>query len=184
MIVVYGASSSGKSNIAENIAVSLAGKSKRHKLYYIATMEKESRTAAIRIARHRKLREGKGFITIEEELDMNKITVARGSVILLECVSNLVANVLFNRYKIQPIPDSEVDAISYEIAESIVELSRDNELIVVTNNVFNNYYYADKWCDGYMKVLGRVNEILAEKGENFIEVTAGIENVLKGENYW
>ena len=60
MILVYGTASSGKSNIAENMAVDHSKKSDTS-LVYIATMENKSDAAKERIKRHREQREGKGF---------------------------------------------------------------------------------------------------------------------------
>lgn len=175
MIVVYGSTSSGKSNIAENIAVSVA--QNRENLYYIATMENKSETAKERIAHHRQLRDGKGFITIEEELNPE----CPEGVALLECVSNLVANVLFAEYGEKIIPEEKCDELALDIFGRIDNLGRNCKLVVVTNNVFGTGHTSDEWCDRYMRILGRVNELLADRCDCFVEVTAGIANVIKGE---
>lgn len=185
MIVVYGGTSSGKSNIAENIAVEMykgfgevCGEARNlveKNLYYLATMETKSEASAQRIARHRRLRAGKGFETIEEQLDLSKVyEQVSGDVVLLECVSNLVANVMYDRYKAEPVPTSEVDNVADAIADQIFGLDAVCKLVVVTNNIFNDYYSQDAWCDGYMRVLGRVNELIVAKAEKFIEVVAGV----------
>ena len=62
MVLVTGASGSGKSEYAEGVAVKLAGKGN---LYYLATMRVYGEEGARRVERHRKLRAGKGFQTVE-----------------------------------------------------------------------------------------------------------------------
>ena len=66
IVTVTGGSGSGKSEFAENLMTELLNKtSENNKLFYIATMKPYGEEAAKRIQRHQKLREGKGFKTIE-----------------------------------------------------------------------------------------------------------------------
>ena len=60
MILVTGGASSGKSAYAEQLACSLPGSR-----YYLAAMKPFGEEGARRIARHRALRAGKGFVTVE-----------------------------------------------------------------------------------------------------------------------
>lgn len=60
MVLVTGGASSGKSACAENVALELPGPR-----FYLAAMKPYGTEAARRIERHRKLRAGKGFETIE-----------------------------------------------------------------------------------------------------------------------
>ena len=71
MITVIGSATSGKSEASENIAVNIA-KENNKQLIYLATMESESAAAKERIKKHRNLRKDKGFITIEEQVDVAK----------------------------------------------------------------------------------------------------------------
>ena len=59
-ILVTGGSGSGKSEFAENIAMKLGGK-----MLYVATMKPYDDECLKRIERHRKMRDGKGFRTVE-----------------------------------------------------------------------------------------------------------------------
>ena len=96
--LITGGSGSGKSEYAEQKLMEYASHSKRNKKrYYIATMIPFGKETEEKIARHRKLRAGKGFETIECYTDLKKAaeilqTKETGSV-LLECMSNLVGNV-------------------------------------------------------------------------------------------
>ena len=64
MILVTGGSGSGKSAYAEELAVSLTTAGGQR--YYLATMQPFGEEGRRRIERHKKLREGKGFLTIEQ----------------------------------------------------------------------------------------------------------------------
>ena len=63
--LIIGGSASGKSEYAERLVCSLPGKR-----IYVATMEPFGEEGRERIARHRKLREGKGFVTAEVPRDL------------------------------------------------------------------------------------------------------------------
>ena len=89
-ILVTGGSGSGKSEFAENIAMKLGGK-----MLYVATMKPYDDECLKRIERHRKMRDGKGFRTVECYTDLSEITESADT-ILLECMSNLTANVMFS----------------------------------------------------------------------------------------
>ena len=65
LILVTGGAASGKSEHAEKIICARA-----HSKLYLATMQPFGKSARARIARHRKLREGKGFHTVERSLDL------------------------------------------------------------------------------------------------------------------
>lgn len=97
--IVYGGSASGKSSYAESFALSLQGDGR---LLYIATMypykwnttEIDPETMQ-RINRHRAMRADKGFDTVECYRHVEHIVAKRQDVLLLECMSNLLANEMY-----------------------------------------------------------------------------------------
>lgn len=97
--IVYGGSASGKSSYAESFALSLQGDGR---LLYIATMypykwnttEIDPETMQ-RIERHRAMRADKGFDTVECYRHVEHIMAKRQDVLLLECMSNLLANEMY-----------------------------------------------------------------------------------------
>lgn len=97
--MVYGGSASGKSSYAESFALSLQGDGR---LLYIATMYPYKwNTTEIdpemmqRIERHRAMRADKGFDTVECYRHVEHIMAKRQDVLLLECMSNLLANEMY-----------------------------------------------------------------------------------------
>ena len=71
MILVVGGAGSGKSEYAENLIGSLAEGGRK---YYIATMKCSDDESLRRVEKHRLMRKGKGFITIEQPVDIEKVT--------------------------------------------------------------------------------------------------------------
>ena len=66
--LVTGGSGSGKSAYAESLLYSCEGIR-----YYIATMQIYDAEGEKKVERHRKLRAGKGFLTIESPMNVGKI---------------------------------------------------------------------------------------------------------------
>ena len=92
LVLVTGGAASGKSEHAEKIVCARA-----HSKLYLATMQPFGKSARARIARHRKLREGKGFHTVERSLDLKGLQIDRHyDGILLEDLGNLLANEIFS----------------------------------------------------------------------------------------
>ena len=97
--LVTGGSGSGKSAYAESLLSEFENIRSR---YYIATMQVYGEEGKKRVERHRRLRAGKGFITseqtvqIEQALKKFKDSDKMSYVALVECVSNLTANEMFD----------------------------------------------------------------------------------------
>lgn len=172
MIIVYGAAGSGKSETAEKIITSLAKKN-GGELIYLATMENKSDAAKARIKRHLKLREGKGFDTIEETCDLSKyLDAVKDKFVLVEDLSNLLANIYFSN------KNNDINNQIIAIANSA------KEVVIVANNIFEEGPSLDEMCDGYLKALAALNAKLVLLSDTFVEVISGREIIRKGENTW
>lgn len=199
--IVYGGSASGKSSYAESFAMSLQGEGR---LLYIATMypykwnttEIDPETMQ-RIERHRAMRADKGFDTVECYRHVEHIVAKRQDVLLLECMSNLLANEM---YLEQDSDDgglaetmSEVEKagvgmsetlspVSKKIVQALVNLStRVQELVIVTNDVFSDggSLTYDESTREYVKNLAEINCALARVAETVTEVVCGIPVIVK-----
>ena len=93
LVVIIGGSGSGKSEFAENMAVKL----RKNRLIYAAAMMPFGSEGEARIRRHRKARKDKGFITVEKYTCLKSLEVQEGDTVLLECMSNLLANEMFDK---------------------------------------------------------------------------------------
>lgn len=90
MILISGKNGSGKSAYAEKLAATMDLPK-----YYIATMVSQNGENEERIEKHRRQREGMNYHTIEEPCFVSQAEVPAESLVLLEDVSNLLANMLF-----------------------------------------------------------------------------------------
>ena len=179
MEVVTGGSGSGKSAYAEQKICGLQQGTGR--LYYIATMYPYGSETERKIERHRWMRGGKGFRTLEwytglSECIEKEFSGQEGaerlseSSILLECMSNLVANEMFSGADIV----SE-DVVVGHILQGIKNLStKVDELVIVSNNVFEDGISYDATTQAYIRALGRINTGVAELADTVTEVVVGI----------
>ena len=199
--IVYSGSASGKSSYAESFAMSLQGEGR---LLYIATMypykwnttEIDPETMQ-RIERHRAMRADKGFDTVECYRHVEHIVAKRQDVLLLECMSNLLANEMY----LEPDSDdgglaetmSEVEKagvgmsetlspVSKKIVQALIDLStRVQELVIVTNDVFSDggSLTYDESTREYVKNLAEINCALAREAATVTEVVCGIPVIVK-----
>ncbi|MGN0246185.1 MAG: bifunctional adenosylcobinamide kinase/adenosylcobinamide-phosphate guanylyltransferase [Lachnospiraceae bacterium] len=175
MTLIIGGSGSGKSAYAEDYVVSLSEKKKK---YYIATMQIYDDEGEKKMERHRMLRSGKGFFTIEQPVDIKKAVEKMESgekTALLECVSNLTANEMFS----EEVPGTE-EVITEKIVGGIVALSEQlSHLVIVSNNIFEDGKEYDETTMAYIRAIGRINQKLAELADEVVEVVVGIPLVVK-----
>ncbi|MFT4105787.1 MAG: bifunctional adenosylcobinamide kinase/adenosylcobinamide-phosphate guanylyltransferase [Lacrimispora sp.] len=177
--LVIGGSGSGKSEYAENLAVSL-GQERR---IYIATMKPWDEECRQRIERHRQMRAKKQFETVECYRSLKELKLpgdGKAGVILLECMSNLVSNELFGLGEENEAPYLEEGAVSKEILRGIKNLEEKAEhVIIVTNEVFSDGDSYSKETLVYRKVLGEVNQRIGKEAGTVVEVAAGIPIIIK-----
>lgn len=182
--MVYGGSASGKSEYAENLAMSLSPSDRR---FYIATMISYGKEGAARVARHRTLRQGKGFQTIECPLSIQKaaqkIPDLSEACLLIECVSNLVANEMFDPGSDEGSEKSSQEDSSFPKAEPLADriagqlqelCIQAKDVVLVSNNIFDEAMIYDETTRQYVQCLGQVNAAAALFADQVYEVTAGI----------
>ena len=76
--LITGGAKNGKSHYAEHLLDSCTGQK-----IYIATMQPYGEEAHMAIERHRKIRAGKGFQTVEQYTDLAALELPQGCGILL-----------------------------------------------------------------------------------------------------
>lgn len=186
--IVYGGSASGKSSYAESFAMSLQGDGR---LLYIATMypykwnttELDPETIQ-RIERHRAMRADKGFDTVECYRHVEHIVAKRQDVLLLECMSNLLANEMYLEQDSNAGSDvaETMSPVSNKIVQALIDLStRVQELVIVTNDVFSDggSLTYDESTREYVKNLAEINCALAREAATVTEVVCGIPVIVK-----
>jgi len=182
LYVVTGGSGSGKSEYAEKLAVSNYRK-EQGALYYIATMVPYDEECKERIRRHRTMRKDKGFQTVECFCHLEQVCVKKNDVVLLECMSNLLANEMYQENgSIKKRGREAAEQLKSSILEPILQLEQKAGcLIVVTNEVFSDGVLYEEETKEYIRLLGKANTFLADYAESVIEVVCSIPVYLKGE---
>lgn len=162
--LITGGSGSGKSAFAEKRILEYANE----KRIYIATMHPYDAEAFAKVARHQRMRKKKGFETIECYTDLKNISLMRADDILLECLSNLTANELFEE-------NGAKEKAAEQIMEGIRKLSYLSEnLVIVSNEIFSDGIEYDRETEHYIEVLAQVNREVAALADEVIEVVYGI----------
>ena len=196
MILVIGGSGSGKSQRAESLVQQLCGEQEtsalfhdaktgcetsfdqrdsKHRKIYLATMIAYGEEGLQRVERHKQLRQGKGFETIERPLFLEQLEVPKDAVVLLEDVPNLVANEMFEK-------DGRCQTCLEVIKEGILHLrERAKHLVVVTGNVSEDGCLFEGDMKQYIDVLNDCNRFLAELADQVEEVVCGIPVRWKGK---
>ena len=169
LILVTGGSGSGKSEYAENTAVRLA-KEEGLPLYYIAAMKPYGEEGRRRVERHRRLRAGKGFETWERYVDLKGLALPKRGVALLECLSNLTANEMFE-------PGGDFERIRPAL-ESWMETCA--HLLIVTNDVFSDGVRYDALTMEYMRRLAELNAWIAARADSVTELVFSLPVAIKG----
>lgn len=168
--VVTGGSGSGKSAYAENLVLSL-GEGRR---IYIATMMSFDEESTKRIARHRKMREGKQFETVECYTGLDSIRLKKDDIVLLECMSNLAANEM---YAEGGTGEKTEEAVMAGIRRLLQDV---RHIVVVTNEIFSDGMVYDESTVEYMGHLGNINQQMARLADSVTEVVYGIPVCMKG----
>ncbi|MCM1497690.1 MAG: bifunctional adenosylcobinamide kinase/adenosylcobinamide-phosphate guanylyltransferase [Clostridium sp.] len=196
LYIVTGGSGSGKSEFAENLAVDwfqrhsvkrkLPGYEKdadtgkeraAGRLFYIATMSSADAESISRIERHREQRKGKGFTTVECAVGLAQMRAGSGDVLLLEDLSNLLANEMYSS-------SGSIEHIGAEQAILLPILRLEKTVscvIIVTNEIFSEGMEYDEETCRYLSTLGMLNCRLAQMADGVVELVCGIPVWHKGK---
>lgn len=169
--LVTGGSASGKSSFAEQQILNFGEDENR---IYIATMIPGSDPEnARRIEKHRKRREDMNFRTIECYTGLLHADVPKGSTVLLDCMSNLVANEMFTS-DLGGIHTIEAVLLGMDHL-----ISTAKNVVVVTNEIFSSGVEYGQTTRIYMQFLGSINQELARWADQVTEVVYGIPVTIK-----
>ena len=165
LILVTGGAASGKSEHAERLVCE-----KAQSRLYLATMQPFGKSAEARIARHRALRAGKGFATVERTLDLANLRLSRQyDGILLEDLGNLLANELF-------APEGAGAGSAFDsIVAGVDNLQKYCEtLVIVSNEIFADGVPYPPETMQYIRILGELHQKLTGKADAVYESVCGI----------
>lgn len=144
LILITGGSGSGKSSFAENKIAELRDRllsmaspdSQQLNMYYIATMQVYGEEGHKKVERHRRLRAGKGFITLEQTVDVDQCLERRrqqaedtkpcpeaeSMCSEAECFSSEAGNQLMTRDSSEPAAIALLECMSNLVANEMFSL--------------------------------------------------------------
>lgn len=164
LTLVLGANGSGKSVFAERMAAALSDTR-----VYLATMRPVGAAGAARVAKHRAQRAGLGFETRELPDSVANVELPSDAAVLLEDVSNLLANRLFER-----------SGSPEDVLQEILALKRRcRALVLVSISGLNDAAYSGE-TGAYIRALNALNDCLAACADTVVELKNGRPTVRKG----
>jgi len=181
--LVVGGAKSGKSMFAQDLAKSLKEsfniyleedldselKKKNGKLYYVATMNPYDLEDLKRIENHLKEREGYGFNTIEETMDMIKVSkmIQKEDTVLIDSITSLVTNYMFKGKDF-------FKEVSNDILSGILEIINvAGDVVIVSDYLFSDSIQYDCYTESFRKEIGVINRKLAEFADIVVECSYG-----------
>ena len=174
---ISGGAKNGKSTLAQDLAVALAGGGKH---YYVATMISTGSEDDDRIRRHVVDRDGMGFETVEcfrNIMDCLKIADS-GGVFLVDSVTALIQNSLFPVEK-----NYEMDLpAANRCADELVEFAHTvRHAVFVSDYIYSDAERYSESTEMYRKCLADIDRRLAKVCDTVIEVSAGQFIIHKGD---
>lgn len=170
--LITGGSGSGKSEYAEQQTAKL-GTAAGGRMIYIATMEPYDEESYKRIERHRYMRRNRNFITVECYTHLEELEFEPDDTVLLECVSNLMANEMYSE-------KGRANKAAEVILQGIYKIAQQTEnLVVVGNNVFEDGFIYDSSTQEYIRQMAVVQNEIAKKAHQVTEVVCGIPIMIK-----
>lgn len=165
LILVLGENDSGKSGYAEKLFENTSAEK-----YYVATMISCTKENNVRIQKHKEQRKKYNFKTLELPFKVNSAEISFDSVVLLEDVSNLLANNMF-----------EKNVSAEEVFCDILNLVKDCRTVVAVSisGLSDKGYDAD--TAEYINRLNELNQKLLDISETAVIMQNGVPVILKGK---
>lgn len=182
IILCSGGARSGKSEFAEQLALSLKGRKA-----YVATGQAFDDEMKDRIKKHR-LRRGKEWITFEIPLYLHKNWEQIknvSDVILIDCLTMFTSNHLFAHGDINTQEDSNrIESIILEELRLLLQEinnSNDKTVIFVTNEIGLGIVPENKLARYFRDITGRVNREVASAANKMYLTISGVTIELKSQ---
>lgn len=121
------------------------------------------------------MRRAKRFDTLECYTGLDRADVRGYETVLLECMSNLTANEMYQE-----------GGAGEQCAQAVLEGVRRvygqcGHLVIVSNEIFSDGIEYDEETRRYQKYLGTINQKIAEMADLVVEVVYSIPVVHKGD---
>lgn len=169
-IFISGGCKNGKSFYAQHLAKAQGSAlgADKDKLYYIATMRPVDSEDDARILRHRKEREGWGFTTVEQPVNIENILVScdcKGS-FLLDSATALLANEMFPPNG--AINENAAEKIITELTQVLLTVKN---IVVVSDYIYSDALRYDPLTEKYRQSLAKIDRMAARICDAVLEVS-------------
>ncbi|MFC2016422.1 bifunctional adenosylcobinamide kinase/adenosylcobinamide-phosphate guanylyltransferase [Chloroflexota bacterium] len=184
-ILITGGARSGKSHFAQELAL----KSDKPVLF-VATAVAGDEEMRQRIEEHQRTRPA-AWSTVEVTTHVgNEIQrkIGGAQVVIVDCITLLVNNI-FNQYTDQTGEQIDAPPVEKQVTSEICELIEcinhiDASFIVVTNEVGMGLIPANKMGRLYRDLLGKANQLLAQRADEVYLMVAGLPVPIKPARYF
>ena len=175
IILITGGARSGKSGHAQALAEGCPGDR-----LYIATSPSLDEEMRRRIERHRADRQGRGWQTVEAQLDLAGAMRAnpKAEVVLVDCLTLWLSNLLFEADEPEYLSEDMLAARAREIVAAARE--RSGVVILVTNEVGCGIVPDNPLARRFRDLAGRCSQTIAAEADRVDLVTCGIVQTIKG----
>ena len=154
---------SGKSFLAEQYSV----KNATTKPIYLATTEFIDSEMSERVKAHKQQRK-ESFITVEEPLKLNNIVSQSDDLVLIECLSMWINNMLYHGFDFSDIKE-EIQKV----------MQQEKDVVFVLNDVGSGVIPDNELARKYIDISGKISQIVAEDCDEVFHVIAGIGTKIK-----
>lgn len=175
--LISGGAKNGKSTLAQDLAVALAGGGKH---YYVATMISTGAEDDDRIRRHIADRAGLGFETVEcfrNIMDCMETADVNG-VFLVDSVTALIQNSLF---PVERNYEMDLDGALRCADELVAFAGTVRHAVFVSDYIYSDAERYSESTEMYRKCLANIDRRLAQVCDTVIEVSAGQPIIHKGD---
>lgn len=170
IIFITGGGRSGKSQYAVKLAQNIA-----QPVVFVATCIPEDEEMAERVRRHKQQRPAH-WTTIEQGRDLSaalREMAGRCRVVIVDCLTLFVSNLLL---------DNQPEEVIVRELEEMIEMAIavDWTVIVVSNEVGSGLVPETKLGRAFRDIVGRANQLLAERADDVYLMVSGLPIKLKG----
>ena len=174
LILVTGGARSGKSSFAESLTDPFAGART-----YIATAPVLDEEMAQRIARHKELRSGRGWQTLEEELDLcgalDKAKHSGAKAVLIDCLTLWINNLLYHR---KDLCESDMAQITKQFLAAVDSFP--GTVVTVLNEVGMGIVPETPLSRTFRDCSGRCGQLIAAHAREVYLCVCSIPMQIKG----
>lgn len=183
---ISGGVRSGKSAYAERLLVA-EGEENGGRLVYIASGTATDFEMRMRIQQHQVDRAADNWTTIEQPTNLEEVlsSIQQGDLVLWDCLTTWLANELYTGWETGTpcIQQSNCMVRKEEKLHKTIEvlLEKASQLVIVSNEVLDDFPPADEETEGYRKWLGDIHQKLVRRAHTAIEMEFGMPTFWKKE---